>query len=106
MHCYCCDTAIKQARKVKMRPVVEYHPSQGGPDSGAYKSYVESMTFRWAVICQACYSRLDSEDGTREIIVTVWNLAGASRGDKAATIDEATYLSFQRREAAKLGMDL
>ena len=64
------------------------------------------MTYRWAVICQACYSALDTDIGIGEVAGRGFGLAGASRGDKATTIDEATYQEFQRREAAKLGIVL
>jgi len=106
MTCYCCAREMTSARKVKLRPWRDYEVSQGGPDSAAYKSYEEEMTFRWAVICQACYSTLDSYSGLAEVSGRLFNLAGASRGDKAATIDEAKYRRFQRREAEKLGISL
>ena len=82
----------------------------------AYQSYVEQMTYRWAFICNACYRELDNSTGLGAIVVKViqpewselpmklFNLAGASRGDKATTVDEAKYLEFQRKEAEKLGM--
>lgn len=107
MDCDCCDRQLSSARKVELRPWGrDYDPSHGGPESPAYKSYVEEMTFRWAVICQACYSILDNYTGRAAIGGNLFNLAGASRGDRAATIDEAKYLRFRRQEAAKLGIDL
>ncbi len=105
MTCYCCGREMTSARKVKLRPWRDdWGP--GGPDSAAYKSIVEEMTFRWAVICQACYSTLDNYSGRAEVSGRLFNLAGASRGDKAATIDEAKYRKFRRREAEKLGISL
>ncbi len=105
MRCYRCDREMTSARKVKLRPWRDGW-GDGGPDSAAYKSFVEDMTYRWGVICQACYSTLDNEAGLAEVAGKLFNLAGASRGDKAATIDEAKYKVFQRKEAAKLGLDL
>jgi hypothetical protein len=58
------------------------------------------------VICQACYSILDSWIGVAEISGKSFNIAGASRKDRAATIDERRYREFRRREAEKLGMTL
>jgi hypothetical protein len=106
MRCYCCDCEIRLARKVRLRPWREYDPQRGGPRSAAYESYKEEMTYRWAVICQACYMALDNSLGISEIGGRLFNLAGASRGDKAATIDEPKYWEFRRKEAAKLGLDL
>lgn len=96
---------MTSARKVKLRPWRVYDPRLGGPDSAAYASYVEEMTYRWAVICQACDSTLDNESGLAELAGGPFHLAGASRGDKAATIDERGYRRFRRREAEKLGLD-
>jgi hypothetical protein len=97
---------VKSARKVKLRVPRDYDPQLGGPDSPAYQAYVEETTFRWAVVCQACYSLLDNATGLAEIAGKPFNIAGASRGDKAATIDEAKYQAFRRLEAQKLGLDL
>jgi hypothetical protein len=33
-----------------------------------------------------------------------FNLAGASRGDKAAVVDEAKYQAFQRKQAEAMGL--
>ena len=90
---------------MKLRRWREYDPRQGGPNSAAYKSYEEEMTYRWAVICQACYSTLDNAVGLAEVAGDTYNLAGLSRGDRATTIDERKYQSFCRKEAAKLGLD-
>ena len=94
------------ARKVKIRPWREFDPSSGGPDSAAYKSYIEEMTYRWSVICQRCYSTLDNYSGLAEVAGKLFNIAGASRADKAAIIDEVKYRKFQRREAEKIGLSL
>lgn len=63
------------------------------------------MTFRWAVLCLGCYRRLDNECGAGEIGGRLFNLAGSSRGDKAAVLNEAKYQARQRQEAAKLGLE-
>jgi hypothetical protein len=91
---------------VKLRPWRDYDPRCGGPDSPVYKSYQEETTYRWAVICQGCYLTLDNETGLAEIAGKLFNLAGASRGDKAATINEEQYQKFRLQQAAKLGLDL
>jgi hypothetical protein len=112
MHCHCCRDEIKFARKVKLRPVCHYEPPPGGPPYPAsvvtlpaYLSYRENSTYRWAFICHACYRLLDNEGGRAEIPGRgEFNIAGASRGDKAAIVDEVKYLKFQRKEAEKMGL--
>jgi hypothetical protein len=74
------------------------------PDDPAYRFYAKEMTYRWAFICQACYRILDNEVGLAEIGAKTFNLAGASRGDKAAIVDEAKYQAFQRRQAENMGL--
>ena len=106
MRCYCCETDMALARKVKLRPWRDDCPAASGPNSAAYLSYLEDMTYRWAVICQACYAQLDNATGLAAIGTRAFNLAGASRGDKAAVLNEAKYQAFQRRQAALLGLDL
>jgi hypothetical protein len=98
---------LTSARKVRIRVCVDYDPARGGPESPAYQAYIEQMTYRWSVICQACYSTIDGTAyGYAVIGGKAFNLAGASRGDKATTINEAQYRRFQQKEAAKLGLDL
>ena len=71
----------------------------------AYAHYRKQMTYRWAFICQGCYGLLDNYMGLAEVPGSgFFNLAGCSRADKAAVVDEAKYQKFQRREAAKLGI--
>jgi hypothetical protein len=106
MRCYCCNAAVSLARKVKLRPWREFDPRLGGPDSAAYQVYREEMTYRWAVVCHACYRLLDDEDGRAEIGARTHNLASASRGDRAAVINEEQYQAWQRKEANKLGLDI
>ncbi len=105
MHCDGCDSEIALARKVKLRPWRQDCPARG-PNSAAYLSYVEDLTFRWAVVCQACYGRLDNAIGVAVVGDRAFNLAGASRGDKAAVLNDAKYQALQRRQAAQLGLDL
>ncbi len=105
MRCYCCDQEIALARKVKLRPIQDYDPNRGGPDSIAYHAYRENITFRWAFICNACYRMLDNEYGVAEIVGHgEFNLAGVSRGDKAPTVDEAKHRQFQSKEAERMGL--
>jgi hypothetical protein len=102
VQCYCCGCDVAMARKVKLRVPRDYDPSLGGPNSAAYQSYMEETTYRWAVICQACYSTLDNAIGLADIAGKPFNLAAASRGDKAATVNEEEYRKFQHKEAKKL----
>ena len=106
MRCHCCNAEMSTARKVKIRVWRHYDLCLGGTDSAAYLSYVEDLTYRWAVICQACYSTLDNWIGVGEVGGKRFSIAGRSRGDKAATIDERRYREFRRKEAAKLGLTL
>lgn len=106
MQCYCCDSKISIGRKVKLRPWREYHPSQGGPNSAAYRSYVEDMTYRWAVICMRCYGLLDNEQGLAHAGEDVFTIAAQSRFDRATVVDEKKWQAFQKQEATKLGLDL
>lgn len=112
MFCHCCDAEVCLARKVKLRQHVNWEPSTRdvahwtNQEHTAYKAYQEHWTYRWGVICQACYLRLDNNSGAAEIGGKVFNIAGASRGDKASTINEAKYLAFQKREAKKMGIEL
>ncbi len=104
IQCYCCATEMARAREVKLRVWHNGNPTWS-PNSAAYLSYKEDMTYRWAVVCQACFQRLDNESGVAEIGGRLFNLAGASRGDKAAVLNEAKYQAFQRRQAAQWGLD-
>lgn len=106
MECYCCGAAIATGRKVKIRPWRDIDKDVAKSNEAAYEAYVEEMTYRWSVVCQACYSTLDNEIGLAEISGRLFNIAGASRMDRATTIDEAKYRKFRRREAEKLGIVL
>ncbi len=107
MDCECCGQGIKLARKVKMRRLKDFDPSAGGPESAAYESFVNDMTYRWAFICNACYRVIDDSDvGIAEISGRQFNLAGASRGDKASTVNESQYMEFQRKQAGDMGLDI
>jgi hypothetical protein len=98
---------VTLARKVKIRRWVTYDPNQGGPESAAYQSYLEQMTFRWSVICQACYAILnDAPGGCAVIAGERFSLSLTYARDRATTINEEQYRKFQRKEAAKLGIDL
>jgi hypothetical protein len=44
-------------------PVFDNGPVGDGKDSAAYKAYLAATTYRWRVICQACYSTLDNYAG-------------------------------------------
>src|SRR5262245_20681815 len=104
MRCYCCDAEIGLARKVKLRAWRNPELPPTSPDDPAYVFYHREMTYRWAFICQPCYRVLDNESGLVEIRAKTFNLAGATRGDKAAIVDGAKYEAFQRKQAEEMGM--
>jgi hypothetical protein len=104
MRCYCCDAEVSLARKVKLRSWREFPDPEAGPDSPAYAFYRREMTFRWAVVCPACYRALDNACGRAEVGGKAFNLAGASRGDKAPVLDPAKYRAWQQHEAEKMGL--
>ncbi len=70
----------------------------------AFKAYVEEGTYRWAVVCPACYQELDSWDGRAEIAGRIYNIAGASRMGRAAVYDDEKYGKWLRRDAARRGL--
>ena len=106
MRCWCCDREIRLARKVKVRPWRQYDLQESQADAAAYAFYEKEMTYRWAVICQGCYARLDNAVGVAAIGTRMFNVAGASRGDRAPVLDEAKYQAFERRQAARMGLQL
>ena len=68
MRCWCCDMQVRLARKVKLRPWRDFAPhGEIDFDAAAYAFYQKEMTYRWAVICQGCYGRLDNESGLAAI---------------------------------------
>jgi len=44
--------------------------------------------------------------GVAAIGARLFNLAGASRGDRAPVLDEAKYQAFERRQTARIGLQL
>ena len=104
VRCFCCDAEMKLARKVKLQAWREYCAEAGGLASAAYTSFREEMTFRWAFVCLACDRGRDTTFGVGEVGGRLFNLAGASRGDRAAVVNEAKYQAFQRRQAAAMGL--
>jgi hypothetical protein len=106
MECFCCGQEMAIARKVKIRRWCRFSPVTYGPRSAAYQAYKEQMTCRWGVICGDCYRILDNYCGAAEIRGQTFNLAGASRSDRARSINEDQYQEWQRREAAKLGVEI
>jgi hypothetical protein len=49
---------------------------------------------------------LDNWSGRAAVGGREFNLAGASRFDKAAVVDDRKWETFRRREAARIGVDL
>src|SRR5947209_8964285 len=80
MRCHCCGLGVPCSRKVKIRPLPDYDPSQVGRGYTVHPAYVMAMTFHWSFICQTCYSVLDNEWGVDVITGQGFNLAGTSRG--------------------------
>ncbi len=105
MTCFCCNQIVDVAKKVKIRRLITFDPSRGGPDSPEYMAYVEECTYRWGVVCIPCYRNLDSPDGTYLVEEKVFNIAFSSRHDKAPSISKDKYEQWQRKEASKLGLD-
>jgi hypothetical protein len=107
MRCHCCDAEIVLARKVKIRRHIEWDPSTPvvsdwtAADWAASQLYTQETTYRWAVICQACYQLLDNHIGAARIGEQTFNIAGASRHGKATTVDEAKYQAGLEREARR-----
>lgn len=107
MRCFCCDRELASARKAKVRHLFDPGPVGDGKESAAYMAFLEETAYRWRVVCQACYTAMDNSPlGDASIGGRWFTMAGISRGDKATTINEAKYQAWQRREAAKLGLDL
>jgi hypothetical protein len=106
MQCFCCDRELTSARKAKVRQLFDNGPVVDGKDSAAYKAYREATAYRWRVVCQACFSTLDNYAGNDWIDGRWFSMESVSRSDKATTIDEIRYRAWQRREAAKPGIEL
>lgn len=106
MECFCCKNPMELARKVKIRRLIDYDPSRGGPGSPQYMAYTEETTYRRSVICIPCYIQLDNELGAREINGARFTIAVSSRHDRAITIDETKYQQWQKKEAEKIGVEL
>lgn len=69
------------------------------------------MTFTRAFICEECYKTIDGDPGGLVEIIgdegpKLFNLAGQSRGDRAAIYDCQKWESFQRHKAEQLGIQL
>jgi hypothetical protein len=105
MECFCRRREVHLVRKAKVRRAVSDDPNRGGPESAAYRSYVEQLTYRWAILCPACYTRLDGFDGAATIGGNFSTVVGPSHGDRAAALNETCHAG-QRREVARRGLDL
>lgn len=106
MKCYCCDREIPLAYHVQLRGDVRIVPAEvDSPEDPAFTSYLNNATYRSAFVCPACYSILDSFDGTGEIRGRVYGISGRSRAGRAALYNEAKYKAFQRKKAAELGIE-
>jgi hypothetical protein len=106
MECFCCDQEMTVARKVKIRRWCQFSPALYVLRPAGYQAYNEQMTYRWGVICEECYCILDNCVGVAEIRGQTFSLAGASLLGRARSINEDQYQMWQRREAAKLGVEI
>ena len=76
MLCFCCGTEIDLARKVKIRRPVDWTPSKTQcadwqeVDMATYTAYTEQWTYRWGVVCHACYRLLDNEQVPRKLAIS------------------------------------
>ncbi len=104
MNCHCCQLPLSMARKVKLRPWRELDAELAPPGSEARDAYEEEMVYRWAVVCPACYLALDNITGIAEVGGRLYQMAGTSRADRAATIDEAGYRAFVDELASNPGL--
>jgi hypothetical protein len=104
MRCNCCGADVPLARKVKLRPWRDLPEPAGAPYAAVYEFYVKELNYRWVVVCLPCYRQLDNGSGLADIAGRAFNLAGTSRRDRAAVLDEAKYQAWQQREADKLGL--
>ena len=108
MECYTCRQEEPLLYHVKLRGDVETARAEpareGGPDSVAYRQYVQELTYRSAFVCHACYQKLDSPDGTAEISGRNFGIAGQSRRCKAVAYTSKKYRAFQERQAKRLGL--
>ena len=100
------------ARKVKVRRVVPHDPGgpgpapeHRGPESAVYTSYLDETTFRWAVVCQACYLTHDNESGDGGIGWAGVQTGRAFPRRSGWTMTEAGYREWRRRPAEWLGLD-
>jgi hypothetical protein len=103
MRCYCCAAESPVARKVKLRPWLVYDGSANVPDVSGDQFRRRLKNYRWTVICLACYRLLDNERGVAEVGGRWFNIADASRGDKAAILDEANDQQWQQKETDRRG---
>lgn len=114
MKCFCCDSDHPLLYHVKLRGDVQIPGGGGpgnpapftGPNDPAYQAYTNNGTYRSAFICPKCYTTLDNDYGVTEIGNRTYGIAGASRGQRAALYDEKKYAAFQKRQAAKMGIQI
>jgi hypothetical protein len=95
MQCQCCDREVKVVRKVKLRTLAS--PYFGDTASAIADlcdgelSGCRCDKYRWSVICPGCYHTLDNEYGIAAISGSLFNIAAASRRDRARTLNATTF---------------
>lgn len=117
--CHCCLATAPLARSVMIRGDVlraaeeipekwkdnKYLASMPAEEAARFDRFMEQYRrngeYRRAFICNPCYSRLDNDVGMAEIMTPLgpqtFNLAGASRGGKAAVYTAKKWSRFQER---------
>lgn len=123
--CHACGAGVQLARSVMLRADVEkkgeeffnawpdlngLSPEQDRRFLDAYAKHERGVKFRRAFVCEQCYRRIDNYYGMAEVPTDngprTFNLAGESRGDRAAVYSFKKWLSFQRRVASCMGIEL
>ena len=106
LECYTCRQDEPALYHVKLRGDVraEFDPVGDGPESLPYRHYAKELTYRSAFVCEECYRKLDSADGTAEIGGREFGIAGVSRGGKAKLYDAVKHAAFQKRQAKRFGL--
>ena len=106
LECYTCRQDEPALYRVKLRGDVraECDPAGDGSESLPYQHYAKKLTYRSASVCEECYCKLDSVDGTAEIRGRGYGIAGVSRGGKAKLYDAVKHAAIQKRQATRLGL--
>lgn len=84
----------------------------GEAEMRCYLQFCKCMEFRRAFVCLACYRHLDdNRTGGQGVVIRdgkarLFNLAGSSRGGKAAVYNCEKYRRYQAKRASEIGIDM